>query len=389
MKKICFIIQRYGECVNGGAELLCKQLAEHMKTMYDVSVLTTKADDYISWRDEYTDDFEIINGVSVHRFSVDKVRTHEEFDGVNDRVNDGSLTLENEYDWLDKEGPFASELIKYIKKNKNDYDVFAFLGYIYYQVVMGLPLVKDKSILLPLAHDEPMLHLNIIRRIFYMPKAFFFNTEEEKELVRKRFENYQIPYLIGGVGVSIPSEINERAFKEKYNLDNYIVYVGRIDIGKNCPEMFDYFIRYKNEHPSDLKLVMMGKSVIPIPEHEDIISLGFVSDQDKFDGISASKFLLLPSKFESLSMVVLEAFGLKKPVLVNGDCDVLKAHCINSNGGLYYNDYASFEATMSLLMSDDDLREKMGKNGRNYVDAKYSWDKIVRKLSILIEYVSG
>ena len=389
MKKICFVIQRYGEEVNGGAELLCKQLAERLVPSYEIHVLTTKAIDYMTWGDEYHQDEENINGVTVHRFSVDKTRTHEEFDGINDLVTDGSLPLEREDEWLEKEGPYVPELVRYIKAHKDCYDVFIFMTYIYYPTVKGIPQVKDKAIFLPLAHSEPMLHLNNIRRIFDMPKAFFFNTDEERKLVRQNFNNCHIPYLIGGAGVDVPEHVDGSGFKKKYCLNNYIVYVGRIDLGKNCPEMFEFFLRYKNEHPSDLKLVLMGKSVIPIPETEDIISLGFVSDKDKFDGISGSRFLLLPSKFESLSMVVLEAFSLSVPVLVNESCDVLKAHCQKSNGGLYYRDYESFEATMTYLLTQEEIRNGMGKNGCRYVEDNYNWDNIIKKLSILIDYVDG
>ncbi len=389
MKSICFVIQRYGEEVNGGAELLCKQLAERLVSCYDVHVLTTKAIDYMTWADEYHQDEEDINGVTVHRFSVDMTRSHEEFDGINDLVTDGSLPLERENEWLEKEGPFVPDLVRYIRTQKNSYDVFIFMTYIYFPTVAGIPQVKNKAIFLPLAHSEPMLHLNIIRRIFDMPKAYFFNTVEERNLVREYFKNYQIPYLIGGAGVDVPEYVDCDRFKKKYGLKDYIVYVGRIDLGKNCPEMFEFFTRYKREHPSDLKLVLMGKSVIQIPETEDIISLGFVSEEDKFDGISGSRFLLLPSRFESLSMVVLESFSLNVPVLVNEDCDVLKAHCQKSNGGLYYNDYESFEATMTYLLTQEEIRIGMGKNGCRYVNENYRWDNIIKKISILIDYVSG
>jgi len=74
-----------------------------------------------------------------------------------------------------------------------------------------------------------------------------------------------------------------------------MVYAGRIDEAKGCKELFDYFLRYKKENQNDLKLVMMGKPVIPIPKSDDIVSLGFVSDQEKFDVMSGAKFLIMPS----------------------------------------------------------------------------------------------
>jgi len=387
MNKICFVIQRYGLEVNGGAELLCMMLAERLTYLFEVDVVTTKAISYMTWEDEYKNDQEVINGVNVYRFSVTRPRVKEVFDEINGKFLTGQLKECDEQEWIDKQGPYSPKLIEYLKNNNNTYDVFIFLGYLYYPTVMGMVHVKDKAIFMPLAHDEPFLRIRKIRKEFYMPRAFFFNTEEERKLVRSKFLNYDIPYLIGGSGVEIPQSINSIRFCEKYNINNYIIYVGRIDEGKNCHEMFDFFLKFKKEHPSDLKLVLMGKPVIDIPEDDDIISLGFVSDEDKYDGLMGAKFLLLPSKYESLSMVVLEAFSLGKPVLVNGNCEVLKAHCEKSEGGFYYKKYIGFESKMNILLNNPELCKIMGENGQKYVKKNYQWDVIVSKLSKLIEYV--
>jgi glycosyltransferase involved in cell wall biosynthesis len=55
---------------------------------------------------------------------------------------------------------------------------------------------------------------------------------------------------------------------------------------------------------------------------------------------------MMPSRFESLSMVALEAWALGRPVLANGACDVLKGQCIRSNAGLYYESYQEFAETL-------------------------------------------
>lgn len=388
-KKICFVVQRYGKEVNGGAELHCRQLAERVAVRYDVEVLTTKAIDYMTWKDEYEVDGEVINGVFVRRFSVDCPRNQEQFDEINGRFLQGLVqTAEEEQEWLDKQGPYVPSLIQYIRKHKKEYAVFVFFTYLYYTTVMGVSEVKDKAIVLSLTHDEPFLRMKIFNHVFLEPQAFFFNTDEERALVRKRYKNYYIPYKLGGVGVEVPEHVMGNSFKDKYNLNSYIVYVGRIDEGKNCGELFEFFIKYKEQHPGDLKLVLMGKAVIDIPEREDILNLGFVSEEDKFNGIAGSEFLVLPSKFESLSMVVLEAFSLNKPILVNGHCEVLRAHCEKSFGGFFYYGYRGFESGMLRLLRNPELRKEMGQNGEAYVQTNYQWEIIIKKFSELIEYVS-
>ena len=341
----------------------------------------------MTWKDEYSKDEEILNSVKVRRFSVAAERDMDKFNEINNRFMLGQLPAVEEKDWMDAQGPYVPQLIEYITAHKRDYEVFIFFTYLYYQTVNGVPGVKEKAILVPDAHDEPFLRMEIFKKLFKQPKAMFFNTNDERILVRKKFQNWKVRCRIGGAGVDLPEDISSQRFRDKYGLENYIIYVGRIDTGKNCDQMFRDFIAYKEAYPGSLKLVLMGKNIIEIPKHPDIISLGFVDDQDKFDGISGAKFLILPSIFESLSIVVLEAFSLGVPVVVNGACEVLKSHCQRSNGGLYYKDTKEFCATVDYMIHHQDVCIAMGKNGQKYVNRYYQWDVVIRKLRGLIEDV--
>lgn len=388
-RKVCFIVQRYGLEVNGGAELHCRQLAEHLSPFAEVHVLTSKAVDYTTWADVYESDEEDIHGIRVHRFGVSQERDVEKFNKMAENLDTGVvLTNAEEQNWVDEQGPMVPELTAYLKEHKDDYDAFIFFTYLYYPTVMGVREVAEKAIVIPTAHDEPYLRLRIFENVFRKAKAFLYNTEEERRMIHKKFYNHVAKSEIGGVGVDVPTDVNAERFKEKYGLDQYVVYVGRIDIGKNCHELFNDFVAFKNKYPSDLKLVLMGKEEIPVPEREDIVSLGFVNDEDKFDGISGAKALVLPSKYESLSMVVLEAFTQKVPVLVNGFCEVLKAHCMKSDGGFYYNNQQEFIEYLQYMLEHPDISRKMGENGAVYVEQNYQWKVIVDKLRYLIEYVT-
>ena len=116
------------------------------------------------------------------------------------------------------------------------------------------------------------------------------------------------------------------------------MYVGRIDANKGCQELFDFFLRYLGASERDLELVLIGTAAMPIPAHPRIRHLGFVDDRDKFDVLAAAEMLVMPSYYESLSMVALEAWALGRPVLANARCDVLLGQCLRSNAGLYYED---------------------------------------------------
>lgn len=390
MKKIAFVVQRYGLEVNGGAELHCRQLAEHMNKKYYTEIITTKAVDYVTWKDEYTSDEEIINGILVRRFSVKEVRDNSKFNVLSEKILQGYSSKKEEEYWMQKQGPYSPELISYLEEHKYDYDIFIFFTYLYYTTYFGLQKVFDKSILIPTAHDELPIYLKIFDDMFQLPRGLFYNTREEKEFLEKKFHIESILNNdgYGGVGVEVPENISGDVFRKKYSLNNFILYIGRIEEHKGCKELFEYFKEYKKRHGGDLKLVLMGKEVFHVPKTEDIISLGFVSDEDKFNGLAACEFLILPSQFESLSMVVLEAMKLGKPVLVNGKCDVLKGHCVRSNGGLYYTNYYEFEGCTEYLLNHAQQRIKMGQNGQLYVEKNYQWDVITRRLSELVECIT-
>ena len=390
MKKLGFVVMRYGLEVNGGAEFHCRQWAEKLSRYYDIEILTTQALDYMVWDDYYPVGDCRVNGIKVKRFPVAHLRDVEEFNQLCAIVAPREyVNREVELDWMEKQGPTSTELIEYLRRHSDQYDAFVFFSYLYYTSFYGLQAVKDKAILVPDAHDEWPIYLSIFDDEFKLPQAFFYNMEEEKAFVEKRFGVENIPSGIGGAGVDIPENINGESFKKKYGIDDYIIYVGRIDESKGCKELFEYFRRYKDERECDTKLVLLGRPVMEIPEDENIISLGFVSEEDKFNGVAGAKFLVLPSYLESLSIVVLEAFSLKKPVLVNGHCEVLKAHCEKSDAGLYYFDQDDFGLKFGRLLDSESLRTEMGERGKAYVDRNYSWDALTDNFNRLFDQVFG
>lgn len=386
MKRIAFVNQRYGREVNGGSEYYTRLIAEHLTSEYEVEVLTTKAMDYTTWEDHYTEDVEDINGVTVRRFSVDKPRNMKTFLKINDVIPiNKNRTPEEEQEWMDEQGPFCPKLVEYIRDNADKYDLFIFVTYLYYTTCRGMAEVANKSILIPTAHDEPYIYFSIFEKEFHLPKGIVYLTEEEKEFVQGMFHNEDIPNVVTAVGVDLPPSDCTEEEKQKLPDEPYIIYVGRIEGGKGCGELFSFFENYKKRNPNNVKLVLMGKEVLEIPKHPDIIYMGFVSEELKFEGIKKSMALVLPSYFESLSISVLESLQVSTPVLVNGNCHVLKGHCTRSNAGLYYKNYEEFEGSVNYLERHPEERALMGNNGRLYVSRDYRWDIVVSKLKTLFE----
>lgn len=379
MKKICFVVQRYGLEVNGGAELHCRAIAEHLKNYVNIDIVTTCAIDYLSWQNEYNPGISEVNGIRTLRFSVDRPRNIFFFNLISKVLFTVPHCKVSEMYWMKRQGPESSELLNYIKNHHTEYDCFIFFTYLYYTTFFGLPLVKDRSILIPTAHDDLPIKFSIFKETFSSPQMILFNTNEEKEFVHNKFDNSYIDWDVVGVGIDPPNNSNIKSKKRDNLCDNYVVYVGRIDVEKGCQELFAFFIRFKTQYPSDLKLLLIGKTVMPIPIHSDIIHIGFVDELTKYQYITNATLLIMPSPYESLSMVLLESWYCNRPVLVNGRCEVLKGQCTRSGGGFWYNNYKEFSSYLHLLIIDENKCISMGINGHRYVVENYSWDNIIKK----------
>jgi glycosyltransferase involved in cell wall biosynthesis len=364
---IAIVVQRYGEEVNGGAEYFARLLAEHLIAISNVRVLTTCAIDYHTWANEYPPGKTLLNGVKIERYKVDHQRASDSLERTARLLNNEN-SLFDEYDWIRAQGPFSTELFKAIRGAYVDTDLFIFITYLYAPTIFGLPLVADKAILIPHAHDEPYLKLGIMRHIFHAPQAIVYNVEPEMQLVQSIMQNHYIPQFTAGVGIDPPRNVSIERFRSKFEITgDFILYVGRIDESKNVNELLDYFIHYRTDHKTDLKLVLIGKAHISLPDRSDIISLGFVSEEDKFDAMASAIALLQPSRYESLSLVALESWLVETPVLVNGESEVLKYQCRQSNGGLYYSNYDEFELALTHLLNHPDMAAVMGHQGRTFV----------------------
>ena len=187
----------------------------------------------------------------------------------------------------------------------------------------------------------------------------------------------------------MPQNPQPARFRQKFGIhDPFAIYVGRIDENKGCKELFDFFQGYLRDTPGRLSLVLIGHSLLPVPSHPRIRHLGFLDDADKFDAMAAADVLIMPSYFESLSMVALEAWALGRPVLANGRCDVLKGQCIRSNAGLYYETYGEFIESLAAIERNRWLSSALGRNGRQFFRDHYDWPVIERKYLEMFDRLS-
>jgi glycosyltransferase involved in cell wall biosynthesis len=378
--KLAVVVQRYGADINGGAEQHARYIAERLARHAQVEVVTTCARDYVSWRNELAPGLESVNGVPVRRFPVTRERHPIEFGRRSQRVFDSPHSIADELAWLESEGPTSPALVRYLQSSADAFDFALFFSYRYYHAWHGARRLTSRAVLVPTAERDPAIGLSIFGPVFRGVRGIMYNSHEERAMIQAATHNERVPGVVVGVGSEVPARTEPARFRRRHKISRpFAIYIGRIDANKGCAELFGYFQRYAATFPRGLDLVLIGKPIMAVPKHHRIHHLGFLSDEDKFDALAAADLLIMPSYFESLSMVALEAWALGRPVLANGHCDVLKGQCIRSNAGLYYESYEEFAETLYALESNGPLHARLGRNGREYFARHYAWPVIERK----------
>jgi glycosyltransferase involved in cell wall biosynthesis len=377
--KVAFVTPRYGPQVMGGAETAARHLAEHLvaQTGWEAEAYSTCALDPHTWKDELAPGDTEMNGVPVHRFVSSHGRLAD-FYGLDGRVRLAPqlATREEGRRWVDYNGPVSWDLIEAVCAA--DADVVAFYPYLYHPTVAAIGRVRVPAVLHPAAHDEPCLYLPVFRGTFGDADAFCFHTAAERSLVERTYPLAEKPQIVLGLGVG-ESSATGRPGAEILGLGDrpYIVSVGRVDEHKGSKMLASFFAAYKERHPGPLALALVGPVSAVLDPHPDIVLTGVVDEADKGDIVRGAQVSVSPSALESFSLVVLEAWVERVPVLVNGTCGPTREHCARSGGGLWFTSYPEFEATLTRLLGDPALRTTLGENGRAYVDRYYRWPVLI------------
>ena len=388
---VLVVVQRYGD-VSGGAEAHARELVTHLRPHADLAVATTTAADYWTWENTYTAGIDAVDGVPVHRFAVEsgrgrdfRLREHRAFAKIH------PLAAEDAF--VRAQGPVVPELLEHLRRHGRDFDAVLFFTYLYYPTVYGLPLVPERAVLVPTAHDEPALRLSVYRRLFHAPRAFAFNSVEERRLVHRTFANERIPGDVVGVGVDVPAQRDGSRFRARFGIEGpYLLYLGRIVESKGCATLFDHFLRWQRTTGSStatLVLAGRGDPEMAVPSDPCIRHVGGLSDQQKFDALAGATALVMPSLLESLSMVTLEAWATGRPVIVDARSPVLSSMAARAGAGLAYRSWMEFAEIAELLLGDGARGDRLGRAGQRFVQATYTWPAVVEKYRDLFAEVGA
>jgi len=385
-RRLAVVVQRYGAGITGGSESLARAVAERLATSDDVTVFTTCARDYVTWRNELPAGRSRDGGVEVERFPVEEERDLDSFNAFSEEVYAGPPDAEREREWLRRQGPWTPRLVDALAARQGEFAAVIFFTYLYYPTVAGLEVAAERSLLVPTAHDEPPLRLGIFAEMFQRPRAFAFLTPPEQALVEERFPLGERPRGVAGIGLDAPAEADVEGFCIRHDVTGpFALYAGRIDAGKGCDEMLRHYERYRRDVRGGAELLLIGKLAMPEPRAPGVRYLGFLSEEDKAAAMQGARAIVCPSPYESLSIVLLEGMARGTPALVSARSAVLRDHCARSGGGLWYADADEFREALDLLAGRGALRESIARAGRRYVEDGFRWESVMERYRALVD----
>ena len=387
--KLLFVVHRYGADITGGSEYHCRAIAQRLAGRHEVSVATTCATDYITWANRLPPGQSRDGAVTVHRFEVARERPLGEFWALSERVFDGRATEDEQRRWFALNGPDAPGLIAFLRERGREFDRVIFFAFRYAPAWFGLPLVADRAILMPTAENDDLIRsATILGPYFASPRAFFFNTPEEKAMIARLVRGALPPSVTIGCGIDPPGATPSRAILDALGLPrDFLLYVGRVDRNKGCDALVRHYAAYAAQAAAGepvLPLILAGPVVLELPAQSGLRALGRVSDAVRDALLAHARALVMPSPFESLSLVVLEAWNVGTPVIVNARCDVLLGQVRRADGGLYYRTSDDFAAAVRHLAAAPDLARSLGRQGLAYVEREYRWPLVLERIESIL-----
>lgn len=394
MKKLGFVVPWYGENIPGGAESLLRELTGHLFAHgIELEILTTCIEKFASdWSKNFYKPGVVTDsrGITVRRFKADK-RNAQQFDAVNLKLMNSKNISSEEEEIFVSNSATSKDLIKYMGEHIDEYSYFIYTPYMFGTTIEGCRNFPQKSVVIPCFHDESYFFMEAFKKTLSKVKGLIYNAHPEGVLADTHYDLTNVRQAVLGTGVDVSITGDANRFREKFNISgDYIIYAGRKDAGKNVDVLIKYhseFIRFsKEQNKSYPKLILIGGGSIDIPEDMkcDIIDLGFVDISDKYDAMAGSLFLCQPSSHESFSLVIMESWLLRRPVLVSNKCEVTKDFAIRTNGGLYFDNYFEYEGAVKFFMENEEVNKVLAENGRNYVIDNFAWDKVtVRTVEFL------
>lgn len=380
--RIGAVVQRYGEVIAGGAERLAREVCTRLAASGDdVTVFTTTARDYVTWRNELPPGTARDEGVTVRRFAVASEREPTAFSALSERVFAAGAvapTLDDELAWVRAQGPDSPALLAALWRERRSFEAWLFFTYLYAPTALGVPVAPEHAVLVPLAHNEAPIYLRTFKNLFRLPRALLFQTPEEQALVERVVPRNPVPGEVVGYGVDPVESAGDTAWPASVPPGSrYVLYLGRLDPSKGVGELLAAFASFRASRGAVLGLVLAGEAAMEVNASDGVIVTGFVSEEERDRLLAHAEAVIQPSRFESLSLVALEAWARARAVIAQRGSDVLVGQLGRSGGGFVYSDPGELAALLDRLAARDRAFAEAGRAGRRFVRETGSWERVI------------
>ena len=388
---LAFVVPWFGDAVRGGAEMQGWETARELSRRgCRVEILTTCSRSFLQRWDEnhHAPGVSEREGVTVRRFAVDR-RDEGRFAAANAALLSGVRASGALEEAFVRGNINSGELYRFIGENAEN-RLFVFTPYLYGTTLAGAAVRPDRSLLIPCLHDESYAYLGVTRRTFLGVRGSLFFTPEEAAVARRAC-GAEPPGRVTGGGIDTNLRGDAERFRKASGVrDSYLLYVGRLDRGKNTHVVMAYARERVRRRAGAERLVVLGSGPLAIPPKDPaFFAAGALDEQGKMDACAGALALCQPSVNESFSRVIMESWLNEVPVLVHADCAVTVGHCRRSGAGLWFRDFPEFSEAADLLAGDPDLRRHLGEAGRRYVLAECSWDRVCARIVQAVTELTG
>ena len=386
--KIDFVTPRYGPV--GGAENAVSALAKRVAEIpgWEVRLHATCATSSSSWVNQESPGESHFGSLTVNRYRVDSGRT-DAWSALDHRIQSGTSSVDavTQDDFFFHQGPVSRDLANAVQDSEADLLFFA--PYLFWPTMAVAPLVADRAVIIPAAHDESFLKLSRVGELLEQSRGLVYGSRAEQRLLQQTHPVGHLPSTVLGWGIESPSDGDPEILVE-LGLANrpYVICVGRIEHAKGTLGLVDFWRTLRSRSGTDHRLVLVGSPSIEIESDEDVIIAREVDDEAKWTLLRSADFLINPSALESFSLVLFEAWAAGIPVLVNAYCETTRSHVNEAQGGLWYHNYPEFELAVQRLIDDEATRDQLAANGQVFAERAYGWDRIVRRFTEFCDHLT-
>jgi hypothetical protein len=415
--KLVFVVAQYGAEIVHGPEYACRLLAEQLSLRHDVDVLTTCARGKGPWHNEYTEGTDRIQGVLVRRFGVSAHSNGGPPASLTARqLAGGKHARADEDAWVAQQGPVSPGLVEFLKRQQSHYDAIAFFSCRHAATIQAMAAVTGRSVLFPWLTVDPSLRLGAVRKTMAAASVIGLMSSAEGPLLEAYGGRTATDDQVVGIGIQPPprlrypriqpeamtaDETSDEApvvedawavphlsgrgvpFRRRHRLGGRLVAYGEVTgPGQGCEEMLDYFDSYATEG-GEGTLTLFGPSLMKVPPAPYLHQAGVLPARERIAAYEAAEVTLAPRGDDLTSQSVLESFAAGTPVLVSAANVAAVDHCRKSGGGLYYANREEFVGALTKLMTDAELRTKLGEGGQRYVLQNFNWEVVIDRLERL------